>query len=137
MVTLPAQAREVWFEPEDPKVRLAVSLAVRRAEVATPEESPAPPLPQAAGTAYESIQALSRTLRTGPEEVEPRLARAELLSSLQEDGFARADVGRLLDAQAKLTPEQQRRLLALMDRLSQASPRTVRFAQAITRPTLV
>ncbi|WP_375761286.1 hypothetical protein [Corallococcus exercitus] len=137
VVTLPAQAREVWFEPEDPKVQLAVSLAVRRAEVATPEEPPAPPQQQAAGTAYESLQALSRALRTQPDEVEPRLARAELLSSLQEDGFARADVGRLLDAQAKLTPEQQRRLLALMDRLTQASPRTVRFAQAITQPTLV
>ncbi|RKG99166.1 hypothetical protein [Corallococcus carmarthensis] len=137
VVTLPAQAREVWFEPEDPKVQLAVSLAVRRAEVATPEESPAPPQPQQAGTAYETLQALSRTLRAEPLEMEPRLARAELLSSLQEDGFARADVGRLLDAQAKLTPEQQRRLLALMDRLSQASPRTVRFAQAITQPTLV
>ncbi|MFB1482930.1 hypothetical protein [Corallococcus sp. RDP092CA] len=136
-VTLPAQAREVWFEPEDPKAQVAVSLAVRRAEVAAPELSPAPPQPQQAGTAYETLQALSRTLRAEPGEVEPRLARAELLSSLQEDGFARADVGRLLDAQAKLTPEQQRRLLALMDRLSQSSPRTVRFAQAITRPTLV
>ncbi|MBN8226193.1 hypothetical protein JYK02_01575 [Corallococcus macrosporus] len=137
VVTLPAQAREVWFEPEDPKAQLAVSLAVRRAEVATPEESPAPAQQPQAGTAYETLQALSRTLRTQPDDTEPRLARAELLSSLQEDGFARADVGRLLDAQAKLTPEQQRRLLALMDRLSQASPRTVRFAQAITQPTLV
>ncbi|WP_404370027.1 hypothetical protein ACIHQR_08755 [Corallococcus coralloides] len=137
VVTLPAQAREVWFEPEDPKAQLAVSLSVRRAEVATSEEPPALPQQPQAGTAYETLQALSRALRTGPDEVEPRLARAELLSSLQEDGFARADVGRLLDAQAKLTPEQQRRLLALMDRLSQAAPRTVRFAQAITQPTLV
>ncbi|MGE6760660.1 hypothetical protein ACQKGO_21765 [Corallococcus interemptor] len=137
VVTLPAQAREVWFEPEDPKAQLAVSLAVRRAEVATSEESPAPPQQPQAGTAYETLQAFSRTLRAQPGEIEPRLARAELLSSLQEDGFARADVGRLLDAQAKLTPEQQRRLLALMDRLSQAAPRTVRFTQAITQPTLV
>ncbi|NPC48511.1 hypothetical protein D7X99_34890 [Corallococcus sp. AB032C] len=137
VVTLPAQAREVWFEPEDPKAQLAVSLAVRRAEVATSEESPALPQQPQAGTAYETLQALSRALRTGPDDVEPRLTRAELLSSLQEDGFARADVGRLLDAQAKLTPEQQRRLLALMDRLSQTAPRTVRFAQAITQPTLV
>ncbi|NOJ95156.1 hypothetical protein HMI51_19725 [Corallococcus coralloides] len=137
VVTLPAQAREVWFEPEDPKAQLAVSLSVRRAEVATPEEPPALPRQPQAGTAYETLQALSRALRTGPDDVEPRLARAELLSSLQEDGFARADVGRLLDAQAKLTPEQQRRLLALMDRLSRTAPRTVRFAQAITQPTLV
>ncbi|WP_304504065.1 hypothetical protein [Corallococcus sp. EGB] len=137
VVTLPAQAREVWFEPEDPKAQVAVSLAVRRAEVATPETSPDARQPQQAGTAYETLQALSRTLRAEPGEVEPRLTRAELLSSLQEDGFARADVGRLLDTQAKLTPEQQRRLLALMDRLAQVSPRTVRFAQAITQPTLV
>lgn len=136
VVTLPPQAREVWFEPEDAKVTLAVSLAVRRAEVATPTESPAPRQPQA-GTAYETLQALSRALRTEPGDAEPRLARAELLASLQEEGFARADVGRLLDAQAKLTPEQQRRLLALMDQLSQATPRAVRFTQPITRPTLV
>ncbi|RKG87742.1 hypothetical protein [Corallococcus terminator] len=136
VVTLPPQAREVWFEPEDPKASLVVSLAVRRAEVAAPTEAPAPRQLQA-GTSYETLQALSRTLRATPGEAEPRLARAELLSSLQEDGFARADVGRLLDAQAKLTPEQQKRLLALMDRLSQAAPRTVRFTQAITQPTLV
>ncbi|RKH18025.1 hypothetical protein D7X74_10785 [Corallococcus sp. CA047B] len=136
VVTLPPQAREVWFEPEDAKASLVVSMAVRRAEVAAPTEVPALPQPQA-GTSYETLQALSRALRATPGETEPRLARAELLSSLQEEGFARADVGRLLDAQAKLTPEQQKRLLALMDRLSQAAPRTVRFTQAITQPTLV
>ncbi|RKH40212.1 hypothetical protein [Corallococcus sicarius] len=136
VVTLPPQAREVWFEPEDPKASLVVSLSVRRADVAAPAQAPVPP-PQQAGTSYEALQALSRALRTTPGDAEPRLTRAELLSSLQEDGFARADVGRLLDAQAKLTPEQQKRLLTLMDRLSQTPARTVRFTQAITQPTLV
>jgi hypothetical protein len=137
VVTLPAQAREVWFEPEDPKASLAVSLAVRRAEAPAPKEDAPAPEQLQAGTAYETLQALSRQLRTDPNGAEPRLARAELLMALQEDSFARADVGRLLDAQAKLTPEQQRRMLTLMDRLSQAAPRTIRFTQAITEPTLI
>ncbi|QSQ23834.1 hypothetical protein JY651_02285 [Pyxidicoccus parkwayensis] len=136
VVMLPPLAREVWFEVEDPAPSLVASLSVRRGMTGS-LDTVAPAVALAGASAMDTLLTLSRRLRESPEDAEPRLARAELLLSLQEDGFARADLVPLLKDQRKLSPEQSRRLLALLGRMQEDGREGVRFTQAITAPTLV
>ncbi|MFP2932717.1 hypothetical protein ACLESO_47735 [Pyxidicoccus sp. 3LG] len=136
VVVLPPLTREVWFEVEGKATPLVASLSVRRAAPGRPDEA-ASTVASAGTSAMETLLTLSRRLREAPEDPEPRLTRAELLLSLQEDGFARADLVPLLREQQRLSPEQSRRLLALLSRLQDGSRDALRFHQAITAPTLV
>ncbi|MFP2905241.1 ATP-binding protein [Pyxidicoccus sp. 3LFB2] len=91
----------------------------------------------AGASAMDTLLTLSRRLRETPDELEPRLSRAELLLSLQEEGFARADVVSLLKDQQRLAPEQSRRLLALLGRLQDGTNEGLRFGQPLTAPMMV
>ncbi|HZI13253.1 MAG TPA: hypothetical protein VE153_22925, partial [Myxococcus sp.] len=85
----------------------------------------------------ETLLKLSRRLREAPQDAEGRLERAELLLALQEEGYARADLMTLFNDSQRLSPEQSRRLLALLGRLQEGTSEGLRFTQAITAPTLV
>ncbi|MCY1020681.1 hypothetical protein [Pyxidicoccus sp. MSG2] len=137
VVMLPPLAREVWFEVEGKQATpLVASLSVRRGAAGS-LDAVAPAVALAGASAMDTLLTLSRRLRETPDDAEPRLARAELLLSLQEDGFARADLVPLLKDQRRLSPEQSRRLLAILGRLQDDSREGVRFSQAITAPTLM
>ncbi len=136
VVVLPPLAREVWFEAEDKATPMVAALSVRRGASAL-LEGVAPAVASAGASAMETLLTLSRQLRETPENPEPRLARAELLLSLQEEGFARADMVPLLKDQRRLSPEQSRRLLALLGQLQDGTREGLRFSQAITAPTLL
>jgi len=136
VVVLPPLTREVWFEVEGKATPLVAALSVRRGTSGS-MDAVAPAVAVADASAMGRLLTLSRRLREAPDDLEPRLSRAELLLSLQEDGFARADVVSLLKNQQRLAPEQSRRLLALLSRLQDGSNEGLRFGQAITVPTLV
>ncbi|NPC77688.1 hypothetical protein HPC49_05395 [Pyxidicoccus fallax] len=136
VVVLPPLAREVWFEPEEKNTPLMAALSVRRGASVFMDGS-TPAVAEAGASATETLLSLSRRLREAPEDPEARLARAELLLALQEDAFARADLVPLLRDQQKLSPEQSRRVLALMGHLQDGARDSLRFQQAITAPTLL
>jgi hypothetical protein len=136
VVVLPPLAREVWFEAEDKAAPLLASLSVRRGAGVFMDGS-APAVASAGASALETLLSLSRRLREAPEDPEPRLARAELLMALQEEGFARADLVPLLKDSRRLSPEQSRRVLALLGHLRDGTANGLRFRQALTAPTLL
>jgi hypothetical protein len=136
VVVLPPLAREVWFEVEGQSTPLVASLSVRRGAGGS-LDAVAPAVALAGASAMDTLLRLSRKLRESPDELEPRLSRAELLLSLQEEGFARADVVPLLKQQQRLSPEQSRRLLALLGRLQDGTSEGLRFGQPLTTPVML
>ncbi|MBZ4422744.1 hypothetical protein [Myxococcus sp. RHSTA-1-4] len=136
VVVLPPLAREVWFEAEARDTPLLAALSVRRGASVFMDGSE-PAMAAAGASAMETLLSLSRRLREAPEDPEPRLARAELLLALQEEAFARADLVPLLKEQQRLSPEQSRRVLALLGHLRDGTRDGLRFRQAITAPTLL
>ncbi len=136
VLPLPAFTREVWFEPESADVQLVAALSVRRP--LEPEGQRAAP-PVLGGQPVEKLLTLSRRLSDTPESSELLLARAELLLALAEEPLAREDLARVLGGpEGRLTPEQLRHVLSLMDALEEAEdPRRVRFAGPVTQPMLL
>jgi hypothetical protein len=150
---LPGGAREVWFEPEDPKAGVVASLAVRstlpplteatRAATASaasgdaaPQGASATATPAPRERSLEALLALSRRLQATPSAA-GLLERAELLLALEEEGLAREDVRRVLLSHQALPAAESERLLSLVDRLAAARAPEVRFVQAPSAPTLL
>ncbi|HLL82683.1 MAG TPA: hypothetical protein VK420_08515, partial [Longimicrobium sp.] len=101
----PPGTRTLHVESDSPGLHVSVSL--RR--MAGEQEGPAPvsPLPETRERRLLEVAELSRALAKSPGEAQRLTRRALLLSSLGEDGLARADLARLLQlpgASVRLPP---------------------------------
>ncbi len=136
---LPAHAREVWLEPDEPDARLFVSVAVRRPprsaeELLASRTREPPPADEAMVT---RLLELSRTLQGTHEGAAALLERAELLLDAGEEAWARDDLVRALSRQNRLTGDEAERLAALLDRVEAAPQDTGRFVTPVSGPVLL